>query len=100
VYYSLKCSGQENLFCRGCFWGTEKYFPLILGVLRTSVSYANGNSAYPSYDEVRSQQTGHAETVALEYETDIIRFIPVEKLEEEGYGEYAGLFLKEKHGEQ
>jgi len=49
---------------------------------------------------VRSQQTGHAETVALEYETDIIRFIPVEKLEEEGYGEYAGLFLKEKHGEQ
>jgi peptide methionine sulfoxide reductase msrA/msrB len=60
---------QKKIYLAGgCFWGTEKYFSLIRGVLKTGVGYANGNSASPSYEEVKSQKTGHAETVEIEYE--------------------------------
>ena len=56
----------------GCFWGTEKYFSLVSGVLKTGVGYANGKSAGPSYEEVKSQKTGHAETVEIEYEDETL----------------------------
>jgi methionine-S-sulfoxide reductase len=52
----------------GCFWGTEKYLALIPGVLRTEVGYANGLSAKPSYEDVCYRDTGHAETVLVEYD--------------------------------
>jgi methionine-S-sulfoxide reductase len=52
----------------GCFWGTEKYLSLIPGVLRTEVGYANGNTAAPGYEDVCYRDTGHAETVKVEYD--------------------------------
>jgi methionine-S-sulfoxide reductase len=52
----------------GCFWGTEKYLALIPGVLRTEVGYANGATANPSYEDVCYRDTGHTETVLVEYD--------------------------------
>ena len=57
----------------GCFWGLEKYLSLIAGVTSTSVGYANGRTAKPSYEEVRSQASGHAETVRVEYDDEKLR---------------------------
>lgn len=56
----------------GCFWGTEKYFASIQGVLHTSVGYANGRTQNPSYEEVCRQDTGHAETVEVIYDPMVI----------------------------
>jgi len=67
-------NGQQNTpggprdiwLAGGCFWGVEAYFSRLEGVLRTSVGYANGKTAHPSYKEIAS--TGHAETVQVTYD--------------------------------
>ncbi|MDR2211762.1 MAG: peptide-methionine (S)-S-oxide reductase MsrA [Spirochaetaceae bacterium] len=56
----------------GCFWGLEKYLDMIPGVVRTEVGYANGTSPNPSYEEVCYKNTGHAETVLVEYDPEKI----------------------------
>jgi len=56
----------------GCFWGMEKYLASIRGVISTEVGYANGNKLNPTYEEVCKANTGHAETVKVEYDRDII----------------------------
>ncbi|BCJ95565.1 hypothetical protein acsn021_31340 [Anaerocolumna cellulosilytica] len=56
----------------GCFWGTEKYFACIQGVSETGVGYANGRTQNPSYEEVCRHDTGHAETVKVVYNTNVI----------------------------
>lgn len=63
---------KEIYFAGGCFWGTEKYFSLIDGVLETQVGYANGRTENPTYEEVCAQSTGHAETVRVVYEADVL----------------------------
>ena len=52
----------------GCFWGVEAYMARIPGVSATSVGYANGRTANPTYREVCSHRTGYAEAVHLEYD--------------------------------
>ncbi len=59
---------KEIYFAGGCFWGIEKYLSLIKGVLSTSVGYANGNTKNPSYKDVCCKDTGHAETVKVQYD--------------------------------
>ena len=54
----------------GCFWGVEKYLALVPGVIKTEVGYANGRTEYPSYEDVCYRNTGHAETVLVEYNSD------------------------------
>lgn len=56
----------------GCFWGIEKYFSLVSGILSTGVGYANGHTENPSYEEVCRNNTGHAETVRVEYNPDML----------------------------
>jgi methionine-S-sulfoxide reductase/methionine-R-sulfoxide reductase len=56
----------------GCFWGMESYFKRINGVLNTQTGYANGHTDNPSYEQVCQQDTGHAETIKVEYNADII----------------------------
>lgn len=55
----------------GCFWGTEKYFNGIKGVLSTLVGYANGITENPTYEEVCKGNTGFAETVEVVYDPTI-----------------------------
>lgn len=52
----------------GCFWGLQKYMSLIGGVGATGVGYANGSLPNPTYPEVCSGTTGHAETVEVTYD--------------------------------
>lgn len=52
----------------GCFWGVEKYFSLIPGVVDTEAGYANGSTDNPTYEQVTRNNTGHAETVKVVYD--------------------------------
>ena len=61
---------REIFFAGGCFWGVESYFSQVPGVRSATVGYANGTTANPSYQEVCTGKTGHAETVHLVYDPD------------------------------
>lgn len=63
---------KEIYLAGGCFWGTEKYFSEIIGVIETDVGYANGNKENPTYDDVCYRNTGHAETVRVAYDKRIV----------------------------
>ena len=56
----------------GCFWGSQKFFDQFDGVKNTCVGYANGNTENPSYEDVKHHNTGHAETVKIEYDENQI----------------------------
>ena len=55
----------------GCFWGCQKYFDLIPGVIETEVGYANGPTANPTYQEVK-HHAGHAETVRVVFSPAVL----------------------------
>ena len=56
----------------GCFWGVEEYMTRIPGVLDAVSGYANGSTETPSYEDVLFKNTGHAETVMVEYDSEVI----------------------------
>jgi peptide-methionine (S)-S-oxide reductase len=61
-------------FAAGCFWGVEARFAALAGVLRTEVGYTGGTTDRPTYHDVCSHTTGHAEAVRLEYDPDAITY--------------------------
>lgn len=63
---------KEIYLAGGCFWGTEHYFKQINGVVDTEVGFANGNTAAPTYKEVYTDTTGHAETVRIRYDETVM----------------------------
>ena len=64
--------GRDIYLAGGCFWGTEHYFKQIEGVVETSVGFANGHTANPSYKDVYTDTTGYAETVHVKYNPDVV----------------------------
>ena len=56
----------------GCFWGVDEYFDRIDGVVDVVSGYANGTTENPTYEEVISANTGHAETVSVTYDSSKI----------------------------
>lgn len=63
---------KEIYLAGGCFWGVEKYFQALPGILDTDVGYANGYTENPTYDEVCSGTTGHAETLHVVYDAGLV----------------------------
>jgi len=59
---------QKALFAAGCFWGVQYYFDQVPGVVRTTAGYTGGRTANPTYDQVASHTTGHAEAVLVEFD--------------------------------
>lgn len=60
---------EKDLYlAAGCFWGAEHFFKQIQGVTFTEVGFANGHADNPSYEQVYTDTTGHAETVHLRYD--------------------------------
>ena len=65
---------KEAVFALGCFWGAERLFWQLPGVYSTAVGYAGGFTPNPTYQEVCSGETGHAEVVRVIYDPEKIDF--------------------------
>ena len=62
------------VFGMGCFWGAEKLFWSLEGVITTAVGYAGGHTRNPTYEEVCSGRTGHAEVVSVVFDPSRIPY--------------------------
>ena len=65
---------EVAIFGGGCFWCTEAVFKMLKGVVSVTPGYAGGTKVNPTYDEVCSGETGHAEVTRIEYDPNQISF--------------------------
>jgi len=68
---------EKATFGAGCFWHVEEAFREITGVVKTEVGYMGGTMKNPTYEDVCTDETGHAEVVQLEFDSNVV---PYEKL--------------------
>ena len=61
-------------FAAGCFWDVEAAFRKVEGVLETVAGYTGGSGANPSYEQVESGTTGHAEAVGIVYDPTVVSY--------------------------
>lgn len=67
--------GSETVvFAGGCFWGIQAVFEHIKGVTKTTAGFSGGNAKSPSYEDVSSGETGHAESVEVVYDPSQVTF--------------------------
>ena len=65
---------KKAAFAAGCFWGIEEEFRNTKGVVSTAVGYMGGHTENPTYQDVCSGQTGHAETVEVTYDPSEVTY--------------------------
>ena len=70
----LKKSIKKATFAAGCFWGVEEDFLKLTGVVETSVGYMGGHLQDPTYEDVLTDRTGHAEVVQVSYDASVLSY--------------------------
>jgi peptide methionine sulfoxide reductase msrA/msrB len=65
---------ETAVFAAGCFWGVEAYFKRIKGVVKTRAGYSGGKKDHPGYEEVCSGNTGHAESVMITFDKNVVSY--------------------------
>ena len=82
---------QQAVFGMGCFWGAERLFWKLPGVYSTAVGYAGGETKNPSYEEVCSGFTNHAEVVLVVFDPRIVTYEELLKVFWEGHDPTQGM---------
>jgi peptide-methionine (S)-S-oxide reductase len=65
---------QQASFAAGCFWGVEQEFRRVKGIVNATVGYSGGHTKNPTYEQVCTGKTGHAETVLIEFDPALVTY--------------------------